>query len=187
MQKVQSTKETLQLLQFPLRTGARTERCRRGNCHFSFQHLCTVWFDFSQEMFCFHCWKFDWSIVDLQCSDHFCCTVRWFSCTCAHIPSPWGSFPTSIVTAYGDDVSRSLLANHSLYLRVYMCQSQTPSPPFSIKNSFVLFIFLQRDYKIACEFKSRLHLFQVISVFSGLETLCAAQCSYETQAMQLEG
>ena len=66
--------------------------------------------------------KFYWSVVDLQGCDNFCCTKKWFTCT--HIHSLSYSFPTYIIIEYWIEFSvlysRSLLANHSIYLRVCM-------------------------------------------------------------------
>ena len=47
-----------------------------------------------------HFFKFNWSIVDLQGCDNFCCTTKWFSYTCTHIRSLSDSFPTQIITEY---------------------------------------------------------------------------------------
>ena len=65
-----------------------------------------------------------WSIVDLQCCDHFCSTTKWFSCTCTHIHSLPDSFHTWIITEYWVEFSvldnRSRLASHSRDLSVHM-------------------------------------------------------------------
>ena len=87
--------------------------------------------------FKFHFLKFYWSVVDLQGCDNFCCITKWFSYTHMYIHSPSDSFPTQIITEYWVEFSglysRSSLANHSIYLSMYMpipnSQSISPPPP----------------------------------------------------------
>ena len=90
----------------------------------------TPWFYF------FRFLRFYWSTVNLQCCDNFHCTAEWFGYTCMHIHSLSDSFPTYIITKYWVEFSvlysRSPLANHSIYLGVYMpvpnLQSIPPTP-----------------------------------------------------------
>ena len=42
------------------------------------QEVHSVWFHLYNVLIFF---KFIWSVVDLQCSDNFCCTTKWFSYT----------------------------------------------------------------------------------------------------------
>ena len=82
--------------------------------------------------------KLDWSIVNLQGCGNFCCTTKWPSHAYTHIHYLSDSFPPWMIREYWVEFSvlstRSLQANHSMYLSVHMPilnPQSIPSTPLS--------------------------------------------------------
>ena len=131
--------------------------------------FCTSFSTFSKNFFP-SLFKFYWSLVNLQGYDNFCCTTKCFSHTYALIHSFSDSFPKEIIAEYWVEFSvpysSSPLANHPVYLSVYMPvpnpKSLPPPPAMPFGN---------HKFSKVCESVSVLQIISFASFFF-LDSTC---------------